>query len=459
MTFRLRTLSYLVTLSALVAGLCLAQENGKDEESRPKGTLYVHVMPEEAYIWVDGKPASHRNSMLELPQGEHAIAVYNYGFVPKKETVNVTGAYQEVDMRLQPVQGTVPGPFGRIQIEGVPGDSLVFMNGTTPEFFVGHADEMNDNFFTTQTLVAPVGKHQLYIVRRKTNQPIWSGSLDVKENKRLIVYVKGPSEARVVYKDWSGGKKVKELPRFKAGTASAIIAIAPVKASLAVDRPQIKCNEPAKLSWKSSDATVASIMANNEKVADSPTGELSVNPKQTTKYVFQAAGPGGTVTQEANVAVDPKVEASLDSSTQDLRYVKVGDQVKERGSADLKWSASNADAVELNPVGPLTGTSGTQTVQASPKQANEGPLDETQSYQLTATNQCGGSETRTIALHLTGSIEPEQVAQAEPPPEPTPEPKLPATASPLPSLALFGIASTGAGMLVRRMRKPLRQKN
>jgi hypothetical protein len=98
-------------------------------------------------------------------------------------------------------------------------------------------------------------------------------------------------------------------------------------------------------------------------------------------------------------------------------------------------------------------------VQASPKQANEGPLDETQSYQLTATNQCGGSETRTVALHLTGSIEPEQIAQAEPPPEPTPEPKLPATASPLPLLALFGIASTGAGMLVRRMRKPLRQKN
>jgi hypothetical protein len=42
----------------------------------------------------------------------------------------------------------------------------------------------------------------------------------------------------------------------------------------------------------------------------------------------------------------------------------------------------------------------------TPTQTTDGPVDETFKYTLTATNACGGSETKTAAVHLTGSIEP-----------------------------------------------------
>jgi LPXTG-motif cell wall-anchored protein len=135
--------------------------------------------------------------------------------------------------------------------------------------------------------------------------------------------------------------------------------------------------------------------------------------------------------------------------------VKVGDKIQEQGTADLQWNVSNADTVQIDPVGSVSGNTGTQSVQVAPSQTNEGPVDETKTYKLTATNVCGGSETKTVAVHVTGSIGPEQVAQAEPPPEPEPSPeqKLPATASPMPLLALFGLASLGSGMFIKLRRK------
>ena len=453
MNIALRRFAAIAAFFLATVSYSLAQSStSKGDQANSQGQLFVDVLPEEAYIWIDGKPASHRSTMFDLPMGEHTVYVYNFGYVPKSQTVTVSRAYQEVTAHLKPVAGRVKGPWGRIQIEGVPGNALVFLNGTSPEFFVGHADEMNNNFVFKQQLIVPPGTHQLYVVRRSTNQPIWSGPVEVKENKRLIVYVKGSNQPKMVYKDWSDGQKIKELKRFDAGTASATIAVPPVTGKLAVDRQEIKCNEPVKLSWSSAEAGVTTVTANGEKLMQGASGELAVDPKQTTKYTLQAAGPGGIVTQDATVAVDPKVEASLNASTQDLRYVKVGDTVQEQGSADLQWSAQNADSVTLDPVGPMNGNTGTTNVQASPKQNAPGPVDETQTYRLTATNVCGGSDKKTVALHVTGSIEPEQVAQAEPPPEPTPAPQLPKTGSPLPLLALSGVVSFGWGLLLKLKR-------
>src|SRR5262249_36756660 len=397
MNIELRRVCLIATILVGSLGLAAPQDKG---DTKSPGEVYVQVSPEESYIWVDGKPASHRSSMLKLPPGEHAITVYNYGFTPQTETLTVKGGgrYQEVTARLKPVQGRVKGPWGRIQIEGVPGNALVFMNGTTPEFFVGHADEMNNNFMAKQQLIVPVGTHQLYIVRRKTNQPIWSGKVDVKEDKRLILYVKGENKGDIVYRDWPDAKKIKDLKRFEAGTASATIAVAPVTGKLVVDRQDVKCNEPVKVSWKSTEATVGTVTANDQKVAQSPNGELSVQPKQTTKYEFRAAGPGGSVVHDATVNVDSTVQASLSSSTESARFVKVGDKVQEQGTADLKWSATNADSITLDPIGPVTGTSGTKSVQVEPSQTTTGPLDETKTFKLTATNVCGGSDTKTVAV-------------------------------------------------------------
>jgi LPXTG-motif cell wall-anchored protein len=152
------------------------------------------------------------------------------------------------------------------------------------------------------------------------------------------------------------------------------------------------------------------------------------------------------VTQDATVNVDTAVKASLAPVDSEIRYVKVGDKVQEQGSTELKWTASNASAVTIDPVGAVTGTGGSQTIQAAPQQTTAGPIDETVTYKITATNNCGGSDTQTASVHLTGSIGPEQVAAVEPPPQP----ELPATASPLPLLMLLGAFSLGAGSILRR---------
>lgn len=436
---------FLALAAIVIAGASLSLAKNK-EEAAAKGQVYVNVLPEEAYIWVDGKPMSHRSSMLKLAPGEHTVTVYNYGYEPQTTKVTVqSGQYQEINAYLKSNGGPVSGPWGRIQIEGVPGDSLVFLNGTTPEFFVGHADEMNNNFIAKQQLITPVGKQQLYIVRRSTDRPIWSGPVDVQEDKRLIVYVKGENKAKMVYKSWSEGKKIKSLKRFEAGTASATIAVAPVTAKLTADTPAIQCDQTGKLTWSSANAAQTTITGNNQKLADAASGNLAVQPKQTTKYELRAAGPGGVVTQDATINVDATVKASLKFSDPEIRFVKVGDEVKEQGSANLVWSATNADQVQIDRIGTVSGGSGSQMVQASPKQTSPGPVNETETYKITATNTCGGSDTATASILVTGSIGPEVIAEVIPP-------ELPQTASPLPLLALLGLGSLGAGSILRLRR-------
>jgi PEGA domain len=424
-----------------------AQDVAGDKDKSEAGKVRVNVSPEEAYIFVDGKPYRHRSTTLVLAPGEHTITVYNYGYEPMTQKVQVSaGSNPEIEARLKPAGEPVSGPWGRIQIEGAPGDAPVFLNGDTQPFFVGHVDEMNNNFKNKQQLIVPPGTHQLLIVRRKTGEQVFSGPVDVKENQRVIVYVRGNGKADMVYKNWSGGAKIKSLKRFEAGTATATIAVAPVTGKLSADKDAIKCNEPVKLNWTSDGATVTTVTANNDKVAEGASGTLDVQPKQTTKYEFRAAGPGGIKTSEATINVDPTVKASLTASEPELRYVKVGDQVQEQGKGNLNWTASNADSVRIDPIGPVTGTSGSQDIQATPTSSDIGPVDETKTYKITATNVCGGSDTTTASVHLTGSIEPVQVAEAEP------EPALPATASPLPLLALLGLLSVAAGGVLRRYR-------
>jgi hypothetical protein len=423
---------------------------GAQEESRSAkdtGKVKVSVNPEEAYIWVDGKPMSHRSSSLTLPVGEHKIAIYNYGYMPQVHNVTVaSGQTKDVEAKLKPIDAKVSGPWGRIQVEGVPGNALVFLNGTTPEFFVGHADEMNNHIIGDQQLIVPAGTQQVHVLANKTEQQIWAGPVVVKENQRVIIYTKNKPGKELVYKNWPEGKKMNALRRFEAGTATARIAVAPVKAKLAVDQQNIKCDEPVKVSWSSADAANTTIKANDQPVAYSQTGEMEAKPKQTTKYEFRAAGPGGIVTSDATVNVDNTVKTSLAPTAPEIRYVKVGDKVEEQGSTELKWTATNADSVTIDPVGAVSGRDGSQTVTASPQQSAPGPIDETITYKITATNVCGGSDTTTASVHVTGSIGPEQVAAAAPPPE------LPATASPLPLLLLLGLASVGAGSVLTRKR-------
>ena len=81
------------------------------------------------------------------------------------------------------------------------------------------------------------------------------------------------------------------------------------------------------------------------------------------------------------------------------------DRVVGHTPAKLNWTSSNADSASINPIGTV-GTKGDQEVKPVPKQSANGPVDENVTYTLTATNVCGGSETRTANVHITGMIEP-----------------------------------------------------
>lgn len=432
------TIRRLLTTAVFViaaAGLCIAQD----------GIVRVNVTPEEAYVFVDGQALIHRSNTLALTPGEHTIAVYNYGYVPQRFNVYIEkGTNPAINARLQRVEGMVSGPWGRIQIEGVHGDSLVFLNGTTPEYFVAHADEANNDILNKQQIIAPAGSHDLYIMNYKTHEMIWSGPVLVKENQRLILYTdRGKGE--IVYKDWPEGPGIASLKRFEAGTATATIAIAPVTGKFTADREQIKCGEPVKLTWTTTEAAKTTVMVGDKLLGDTLNGELMLEPRETTTYKFHTSGPGGVVNSATTVKVDNTVRTSLTPSTTEFRFLKVGNNVTEQETARLNWTALNADAIHLEPIGLVTGTSGAETVLAFPKQTMLGPVDETLTYKLTATNACGGSDSSIASIHLTGAIEPEQVAEVKPP-------ELPQNASPLPLLALLGAASLGAGAWAR-MRK------
>jgi hypothetical protein len=413
-----------------------------------KGEVRVKVSPDEAYIWVNGVPVAHRSSTLHLAPGDYTVTVANYGYKPQTRKVTVAADQsQQIEALLQPSGYRVSGPWGRIQIEGAPSRSPVFVNGTTPEFFVGHVDEMNNNFHNVQQLILPAGQFQLYVMKRGTNQPIWSGKVDVKPSERLIIYLGGEKDQqpRMVYKSWKEGSKITDLERFEASTATATIAVAPVSANLATDTSSIKCNEPARITWSSENAGQTILTAGSQKIAEGAEGKLEVSPKQTTKYQLRAIGPGGEVTKDVTITVDPSVKASLTAAPQNLRFVKVGDTVKEQDSTILGWLASNADSVQIEQVGTVSGIGGTKSVTPVPEKSAVGPVDETLTYKIVAKNACGGSDTSTASVHLTGSIEAPVVAETLPP-------ILPATASPLPLLVLLGLASLGTGAFLWRFK-------
>jgi LPXTG-motif cell wall-anchored protein len=412
-----------------------------------KGEVDVRVHPSHAYVWVDGKPADWGDQTLKLEPGNHTITVYNYGYELMNKQVTVeSGKRQKLNARLNRTGSPVSPPWGRIQIEGVSDDSLVFLNGTTPGFFVGHAGEMNNAFFVAQRLIVPVGKQELFVVNHKTNQPIWSGPVEVRENKRLIVYLKGPQgnkTAKMVYKNWEDAKELKASKRFDAMGTAVTVAVAPVSAQLAAQPAEIRCADKGKLTWTSANAAQTVITANDQKVAGGPNGTVEVDPTKNTTYQIRAAGPGGVVTKDAAVQVDNTVTTSISVSNPELTFRKVGDTIQQQDTTNLTWTAHNADSIQIDRIGQVSGQNGTQTIQATPSTTSEGPVDETQVYKITAKNECGGTATSEVAVHLTGSIEAPVVAQATPPPQ------LPQTATPLPILALLGLASLGTGAFMR----------
>lgn len=378
-----------VALFMLIGGTSTFAQDGK---------LALHVTPQQAYLFVDGRAIGEvsKHHSMALSAGDHKIELANYGYELASRTTTITaGKTTDLEVTLTPVSGTVSPPFGAMTIEGANRDA-VLLNGKTPEYLVGHGDEFNHNWWWKQELVVPPGTHQVTILG--TDKEVWSGPVEVPANQRVVVDI--PKGVRKTV-PWPRGEKLTGVPRFKTGTASATVAVAKPTAQLTVTTAQLNCGDSSQLKWTSSDAPHVEITPIGSVA---PSGEQAIQPKQTTTYQLTASGPGGTTTSSANVNVNSAIQADLGLSPAEIRYKRVGDQVVETGSPALNWNATNASAVSIEPLGTVT-ANGSRTLQVAPHKTDPGPVDETVNYTLTATNGCGGSETRTAALHIVGTIE------------------------------------------------------
>jgi peptidoglycan-associated lipoprotein len=366
----------------------------------------VIVKPNQAYIFVDGTPFGDSSRTISVSPGDHTITVHNYGYKTEVRQVSLNpGKNADLNFELVAVEGTVSGPWGRIQIEGAP-RAAIYLNGKTPEYFVGHGDEFDNSgaLFAccTQELIVPVGTHEVTVVNQGS-QELWSGSVKVLADERVILYV--PSGKQKT-KPWHGGAAIDSLGRFKAGVASATIAIPPVSGNISATPANINCGDSTSVSWQTSETVQRTITADSETLKQvDPSGNLSVQPKSATTYHLVASGPGGSVASSAPVDVNSTIQSSIDASPAQLHYRRIGDKVLEQGSANLGWTATNASSVSIDPLGSVA-TSGTQSVPATPKQETNGPVDEVKTFTLNAKNDCGGSDTHTVSIHVTGSIEP-----------------------------------------------------
>jgi len=384
-----------VLFSVAFAVLANAQETEK---------LKVYVSPDEAYTFVDGKAIGPGNRTVKLPLGTHNLIVANYGFKFFQQDVALdSGKPTILKVNLEPSGSDVPGPFGRIQLElgplslGDAGDHAVLLNGKTANYFVGHIDEFNNNIGWHQELVVPPGSHRVTVTRR--GQEVWSGTISVAANQRVIVNISNGSQK---IKDWPQGNELKSLRRFTAGTASTTVAVAPVSSDISASPSKIDCGQPSLLKWTSAETIDADISGMSPVPVS---GDKTISPKQTTAYELTATGPGGVTKSTATVDVNTAVQSSLNATPAEIRYRKIGDKVLESGNATLNWSSSNADQATLGPLGSVE-TRGSKSVPMIPTQTSDGPVDETVKYTLTATNACGGAEAKTASVRITGSIEP-----------------------------------------------------
>jgi hypothetical protein len=381
-------------MAALLSATSYAQEINL-------GKLRITVTPGESYLFVDGNGIAPGSRSIDLAVGTHKVLIANYGYrsFDREVTINA-GQTTPLDVSLEREGGVVFGPKGRIQLEVGhldAGDAAVLLNGRSPTYFVGHLDEFNNELLFHQELIVPPGNHLVTITRHGTQ--IWSGTLSVAENQRVIVDI---SDGKIRTKNWPRGKELGSLNRFKAGIASATVAVAPVSSSISTNPPKIDCGQHSEVKWTSAETIDADISGMSPVPV---AGQRSVSPKETTSYQLTAIGPGGVTKSSATVEVNPMVQSSLTVSPAEVRYRRIGDKVKEEGNISLNWSATNADNVSLAPLGSVD-ANGNRSLVVTPSQTSDGAVDEIVKYTLSASNSCGGTDIKTGAVRITGSIEP-----------------------------------------------------
>ncbi len=363
------------------------------------GKLKIKVIPKHAYVFVDGKAIRDGSETISLSTGKHVVAVINYGYKSSTQDVNIdSGKTTALSVTLDANGGPVNGPYGQIEFKGGDGHAAVLLNGKTPSYFVGHVAATNHDWWWHRNLLVPPGTYHVEVT--KNGSDVWTGDVTVAANKKVSIDL-GKSGAQTS-KDKKNLEKLTSEPRYKGGWISDRIAVAGVTGNFSLAPSSINCSQSSILTWQTTETVDATISGIGTVPAS---GSQSVTPHATTTYDFNAAGPGGIVKGTGTVNVNTKVDATLSANPAELHYRKIGDKVITHDSSTLTWSTSNSDAISLDPGGKVD-PSGTQTVKAEPKKTDIGPVDESTTYTLNATNVCGGSATQTAAIHITGSIEP-----------------------------------------------------
>jgi hypothetical protein len=390
---RLAHLLGLVVAIALFATAGFAQD----------GKLKIKVTPKQAYVFVDGNAIREGSRSISLSPGKHTVVVVNYGYKISTQDVTIeAGKSTPLEVKLDSYGGTVAGPFGDVELKGDE-RAAVLSNGTTPGYFVGHVDEMNFDWIWHQNLLLPPGTHHLTVTH--AGKTVWSGDVTVVANKKVIVQLASGTQKTV---DWPRGEKLKDVPRFKVGIASAQIAVAPATGSFSSSTANINCGQSSTLTWNTTETVDANISGIGTV---GTSGSQSVSPHQTTTYDFTSGGPGGVIKGSSTVNVNTKVDASISANPTEVHYRKIGDKVITQDSSTVTWQTSNADSVTVD--GQKVDLSGNETVKAEPMDSSQVPdggqartIDESKTFTLNATNVCGGSATQTASMHVTGSVEP-----------------------------------------------------
>ena len=189
-------------------------------------------------------------------------------------------------MSLEAIASKVSGSFGGMTIQGADRDA-VLLNGKTPDFFVGHSDEFNHDWWWKQEMVVPTGTSQLTI--QSGDKDVWSGEVNVPANQRVVVDASKGVRKNV---PWTPGQKLGSVPRFSVGTASATVAVAKPTAVLSVSPPQLNCGDASELKWTSSDAPQVEITPSGQ-LRDLENKRFNRNRRRntTSRLKGQAARP------------------------------------------------------------------------------------------------------------------------------------------------------------------------
>jgi len=147
----------------------------------------------------------------------------------------------------------------------------------------------------------------------------------------------------------------------------------------------IKLGDSCELSWNVANAETVSIEPGIGTVEVS--GSLAVSPSETTTYILQAEGKGGTATSGVTVTVYQPPTVTLHADPETVPYGE---------TTTLSWSSTHASQVVIDQNIGEVGTEGSLEVKP----------DHTTTYTITASGP-GGSTQAQVVVTVKANVEPQ----------------------------------------------------